>query len=661
MENLTHGEGRTPQMPASRPKRARGSAASLFARARRLHDAGHLEKAAREYRAVLAREPRHLDALHLLGVARLEAGDYPEAIELIGKAIAEGLQQPEVLNNLGIAQLRQGNAAHAMHYFEQAIELRSGYAEAHANKGTCLMRLERFSDAAHHLASAIQINPSLSVAYKDLAIAMTRLGDHQGALRSIEGASALEPENALLHRLKGDTLVHLGMKVEALASYREALRLDPGMYPAYVNIGNLLSELGHFDLAVKTLSHLIKLDNSNADALISRGSAFMHINLVHEAHRDFARALEIAPRSTLARHNLSVTHSTLGEPRQALELLDQLILTNPESQRDRYTRSLLLLVTGELPAAWEGHEARHALHNRAYLVEPRDRLWDGKESVAGKTMLLKAEQGLGDTIQFCRYATLVAGMGARVVLAVPPPLKKLMMTLEGVSEVISSGDDLPGYDLHCPLLSLPRAFGTSYFNIPAKKRYLSADQDAVAAWSALLPANGRKRVGLVWNGGFRLNRPDHWGTNERRNIPMGDFFRILDLDHDFYTLQKGDPAESEFRNHRQLLWPHSNLLDFTSRLHDFSDTAALVENLDLVISVDTSTAHLAAALGKPVWLLNRHDTCWRWFLQRSDSPWYPSLRIFRQTQVCQWDDVIESVKSELRKTEESRTGLPNKG
>jgi hypothetical protein len=255
---------------------------------------------------------------------------------------------------------------------------------------------------------------------------------------------------------------------------------------------------------------------------------------------------------------------------------------------------------------------------------------------------------LGDRIQFCRYAKLVADLGATVIFETESQLKDLLGSLDGVAQVVERGNALPDFDYHCPLLSLPRAFRTTLSSIPAHVPYIKSNVGKVVYWKEQLGERKTKlRVGLVWSGGFRPNRPELWSANNRRNIPLAALAPLKHLDIQFYSLQKGQPAESELTELTAGDWNGPDIIDFTCQLHDFSDTAALIENLDLVIAVDTSTSHLAGALGKPVWILNRRDSCWRWLLGRNDSPWYPTVRLYRQRAPGDWDDVVQRVRIDL--------------
>jgi hypothetical protein len=254
---------------------------------------------------------------------------------------------------------------------------------------------------------------------------------------------------------------------------------------------------------------------------------------------------------------------------------------------------------------------------------------------------------LGDTIQFCRYAKHVADLGARVVLEVPRALANLLKNLDGVMQLAVRGEPLPPFDYYCPLMSLPLALKTTLTNIPAQIPYLRSSTERVQYWNGALGQRTMPRVGLVWSGGFRPNQPELWAVNDRRNIPLAKLAALKHPAIEFYSLQKGQPAESELAKLIANNWDGPDLRDYTSELHDFEETAALIEQLDLVISVDTATAHLAGALGKPVWILNRFDTCWRWLLDRTDSPWYPSAHLYRQERPGDWEGVVQKVRSDL--------------
>jgi hypothetical protein len=295
-----------------------------------------------------------------------------------------------------------------------------------------------------------------------------------------------------------------------------------------------------------------------------------------------------------------------------------------------------LLALGRYTEGWQPYEARRRVKGAAVLPDRQRPLWLGKESIAGKTILLYAEQGLGDTIQFCRYAALVAGQGARVILEVQPALTTLLADIEGPQQLVAQGDPLPDFDCHCPLLSLPLALGTRLETIPASIPYLAAQPERIAKWEAALGQKEKPRVGIAWFG-----NPQN-GSDRNRSMPLHRLLPLLTAGASFVSLHHEVRAEDQ-----TVLDARPELLHFGGGLGDFTDMAALVTRLDLVISVCTSVAHLAGALGKPVWVLLPFAPDWRWMLDRTDSPWYPTARLFRQQRIGDWDGVIRTVAEHL--------------
>jgi hypothetical protein len=305
------------------------------------------------------------------------------------------------------------------------------------------------------------------------------------------------------------------------------------------------------------------------------------------------------------------------------------------------------LQLGRFEHGWRQYEWRKKGDKPIAARNFPQRPWLGEEDIAGKTLFLWYEQGFGDTIQFCRYAKLAEARGAKVVMAVQRPLRALLKESFPTIQFIDQDEVPTDFGYHCPLMSLPLAFGTTLATIPANIPYLEADAEKSLFWREKLGAKNKPRVGLVWSGGFRPNQPELWAVNRRRNIPLAKLAMLKNPDIEFYSLQKGEAAEAELADAMRNHCDGPRIIDVTGLLDDFSDTAALTENLDLVISVDTSTAHLAGALGKPVWILNRVDTCWRWLLDRTDSPWYPTARLYRQEKAGDWDAVVQRVKTDL--------------
>jgi len=393
---------------------------------------------------------------------------------------------------------------------------------------------------------------------------------------------------------------------EAEASCRRALQIKPDYAEVHSNLGAILKDLGR----------------------------------PREAEASCRRALEIQPDCVLAHSNLGIILREMGRLEDAAEHCRQALRIKPDFVAAHINLSMALLALGQLTEGWEEYEWRwqgeQLGSHRGAFTQPQ---WRG-EAATGRTLLLRSEQGLGDTLQFCRYASLAAAAGMRVILAVQPPLVRLLRSLDGVELVQEIGAEFPPFDFHCPLLSMPLALKTTLSTIPAAASYLHADQVQVDAWRARLAALPKRgfRVGLVWSGTPRIGFSHLAAVDRRRSIDPKQLARLVELSgFHFFSLQKdGQSAPAEFQ-----------LTDFMGEMEDFADTAALIANLDLVISVDTAVAHLAGALGKPVWVLDRFDPCWRWLTGRQDSPWYPSLRLFRQPTPGDWQTVIERVAQEL--------------
>jgi hypothetical protein len=319
---------------------------------------------------------------------------------------------------------------------------------------------------------------------------------------------------------------------------------------------------------------------------------------------------------------------------------------HPDLADGHFNAGLCRLMLGDLERGWQQHEWRwDTAQLRAVkrnFVQPQ---WRGTEDLSGKTILLHAEQGFGDTLQFCRYVTKVAERADRIILEVPKSLQALMQSLPGPLQIITAGDPLPDFDMHCPLLSLPLAFATRLETIPSQIPYLSAPAEKAKVWRDRLGTHDALRVGLVWAGDPRKQMPGAHRIDRQRSLTFDQLAPIVDVQNcAFYSLQKGDDAVAQLHNNAL----RHRVIDWSENFHDFSDTAALIENLDLVIAVDTSVLHVAGALGKPLWLINRYNTCWRWLLDRDDSPWYPSLRQFRQDSTRQWGPVITRIAAALQ-------------
>ncbi len=516
--------------------------------------------------------------------------------------------------------------------------------------GVIAARSNDLSKAAELIGEAILADPTNPAALSDRGVALKALRQFEGALADFDQAITVQPDYAPAYNNRGNLLRELRQWDAALASYDRAVEIDPRYSDAHNNRGVLLTDLNRWEAAVASFDEAIAANPAHADALCNRGVALERLDRPDAALASYDRALRLDPAHVLALANRGNVLRQLQLVNSALSSCNRAIALSPNLAAAHQNKAMALLSLGELETGWAELEWRWKNENNALFAERRgfrQPLWLGEAAPSGRTLLLHSEQGMGDTLQFCRYAPMAARSGAEVVLEVPQPLVSLMSTLEGVSRVVARGAPLPDFDLHCPLMSLPLAFKTTLGSIPANVPYLHADAHKSRLWEERLGARTGLRVGLVWSGGFRPNQPEIWAVDNRRNIPLAMLAPLRHPAVEFYTLQKGEPAESELAKLRSNRWDGPPLIDFTDRLHDFADTAALIEQLDLVISVDTSTAHLAGALGKPVWILNRFDTCWRWLLDRPDSPWYPTARIYRQESAGNWASVVRQVAADL--------------
>jgi tetratricopeptide (TPR) repeat protein len=648
-----------------------------------LHREGQLGRAQSIYEAILERQPDHASAWHFLGVIAAQTGNPGRAVELFARAIeiepndagphcnrALALQQlkefdaalascqraialnpafAEAYFNRGNIHRDLGQMAAALASYDQAIAIRADLAEAYSNRGMVLRELGKLQAALASYDRAIEINPRFAEAYSNRGEVLKELKQFAPALASCDKAIELRPDFAEAYSNRANILKELKQWDAALASCNRAIALKPDFAEAYCNRGIVLRGIGQLDAALASYDRAIAMKSDYAEAYANRGIVLKELDQYDAALASCNLAIRIKSDEAGAYATRAVLFHETNQIDAALADYDQAVTLKPDFAEAHVNRSMALLLAGDFDRGWADFEWRWRGDDAPGRDENArsERLWLGRESLVGRTIVLRCEQGLGDTLQFCRFAKRIAALGGSVVLEVQRPLKTLLESLDGVSRLTIQGEALPAFDYQCPLMSLPLALKTTLSTIPVDIPYLKSDPQKMRSWKDKLGESAKLRVGLVWSGGFRHDQPELWAVNKRRNIPLTKLAELKHPEIEFYTLQKGQPAESELAEAQSKDWGGPHLIDHTALLRDFSDTAALIENLDLVISVDTSTAHLAAALGKPVWILNRFDTCWRWLLDRTDSPWYPTVRLYRQSKRENWDGVVSRVRTDL--------------
>jgi len=654
----------------ARAARARQEAAiaPLLAQSVEAHRQGRLDDAEALYRQILALEPAHFDALHMLGVVQAQRSNHADAIVSIGRALELRPDNAAAHSNLGNALRSCQRPQEAVASYDRALRIDPAHVDALSNRGHALWELNRPEEAVASYEAALRITPdNADLLYRQGTI-LLQLGRHEAALSCYDQALRLRPNDVGSLNNRGNALRNLGRLEESLETFDRALAIAPDDVDLLNNRGTVLQDLDRPEEALAALEHALQIQPEFIEANYNRGTMLWDLERHHEAlealnralqrkpgfmeayynrgntlwrlarHEDaladYDRVLAANPHHVAALNNRGTVLHDMKRPLEAIESYEQALVLAPEDRHTRANAAMCRLLIGDFRYGWQGFEWRGSATDRPDLHRP---LWLGDAPLAGKTILLWAEQGLGDTIQFCRFASLVADRGASaVLLSVPAPLESLMTSLDGVTRVLKNGEKLPATDYYCPLPSLPLAFDIGLSTIPAQPQYLSADPARVALWAEKLGPRSRPRIGLVWSG-----NPEH--RNDRnRSIPLQQFIRLAGGAFEFVCLQK------EIRDRDQPAleqWPAIRL--FHEDLTDFGDTAALAENMDLVIAVDTSLAHLAGALGRPLWLMLPYVPDWRWLLDREDSPWYPTARLFRQPQPGDWDSVLDAVRQEL--------------
>jgi tetratricopeptide (TPR) repeat protein len=609
------------------------------------HQKGNLEQAEYLCKKILNKKPHNPDILHLLGVLYCQQAQYDLAVKYIRKAL--DLKPADIAlahYNLGYALQEQGQLDEAIIHYQQTIELNPSSGLAYCNLGYVLKEKGQLDESIAYSKKAIELNPSFALAYCNLGYALLDKGQLDESIAYSKKAIELNPSLALAYCNLGCAHEKKGSLDQAIADFQKAIELNPSLALAYCNLGSALEEKGRLDHAMAYFQKAIELNPSLALAYCNLGAAFHQKGQFDEAVAYSQKAIELNPSFASAYCNLAIALQEKGQIYEAITHFQKAIVLNPNLEDAHYNMSLALLLSGNFKQGWKEYEWRwrrkdfcscNSFHQPDNFSQP---CLNGTD-FSGLSILIYAEQGFGDTIQFIRYAPLLAQRGAKVIFACQKELASLLQNSEGVDHMQVMGEPLPEFDMHCPLLSLPLVFDTTLENIPSKVPYVHVESISLQKWKAKVhDDDARLKIGLVWAG-----RPEH--KNDRNRSCRLDIFSPLAeiADISFYSLQKGEAAQQAKNPPAGM-----TLIDYTEEINDFADTAALIENLDLIVSVDTSVVHLAGALGKPVWTLLPFVPDWRWMLNREDSPWYPTMRLFRQPSPGDWDSVITRISKELK-------------
>lgn len=638
------------------------------------HRQGRLPEAEAVYRQILAQNPNHADALHMLGLLGHQAGHSDAGIELIRRSIAVNPRNSSSHSNLAELLRSRSRFDEAEAHARQAIALDPSMAAPHINlamilhqkgksnealatavratqlgpneaaaysvTGTMLADLRRPSDAAAYLEQAVRLNPRDPVSLSALGICYARLEQYDKAKIALDAAVNIAPDNIQILMNMGAVYAQMERFAEAAPWFERVLQKDPNFISALEHMASVKTSLKQFEEAIALCRRILTLYPTAMDTYATMAEALMNLGRFDEAITEMNNALKIKPWPGVYQ-SLSNAYARAGQPEIGLEYVEKAVAMDPENAILHFNKSVILMLMGRLQEAWQEYEwrwkhPRMVGRNRRFNVPQ----WEG-QPLDGKRVLFHAEQGLGDTIFFGRYATLVAReKGGKPVMWVQNSMVELVKTIPGVDEVIGEAGPVPRVDFHLPIMSLPRVFNTSLDNIPSDFPYIKSNPEKTEHWRQEFEKRTRKfKVGLVWEGGHF--QPENFlrSNSLAAYAPLADVPNVA-----FFGLQKG-PAEKQCDN------PPPGM-DFTNLgpfIKDFNDTAAILANLDLLISIDTSVVHVAGALGKPVWMLLAWSPGHMWMFKRPDSPWYPMFRIFRQPAFKDWATPVAQVKAELNK------------
>ncbi len=623
-----------PQLPAA----VRGRAMAL------MHLNRH-EEAVAGFREALRIAPNDDHAGNGLGVVLEQMGRADEAREQFARALLLNPANAEAHHNLGLLEATAGRHAEALASIERALALQPRQPILHLNHGVQLLALRRPEEAVRSFDRALALQPRDALTHHNRGLALFALGRHEESLASFDRALEAAPDHAARQLWRGKTLLELGRPAEALAAFEIARQCAPGEFEVHMHCGGALTLLERHEESLASFDRALALEANSPEAANNRGAVLVRLFRPSEALEEFARALALRPDFADALINTGNVLRGLGRFDEAHLPLQRARELRPQDANVRWSQALLSLSQGDFRTGLPLYEARLELPPASQLQHPDVPRWNGAGSIAGRRLYVYADQGLGDTLQFCRYIPVLEGLGAQVIFAVQPVLVQLLQSLPMRGQLIARGEPAPGAELSVPLASVPLALGTEIATIPGGVPYLRAEPKSAITWAGRLAALPGVKVGLNWHGNPAAEK---FAALQARSFPLAAAAPLAQVKGvSLVSLQKGDGAQQRERVSfadalAQLTEPsHMGAAELAT------ETAALIEGLDLVITADTALAHLAGALGVPVWVMLQHIPDWRWLTDRSDSPWYPTMRLFRQSAAGNWDELFERVASEL--------------
>jgi len=599
------------------------------------YKSGELLVAEELYRQVLADDPKNLLSLHMLGIIAIESCRYDEAVKWLEQAIQIRKNDPTLFFTLGFALQSAGRLDEALLKYKKALSLKPDYIEAHTRIADILKSQGKSDEAEWKYKHVVGLKHDQAIASYTLGQVLSEQGKPDEAMQAYQKAIVLKPDYADAYNNLG--LVFFGQRKfdQAAEVYKRAIPIKPDYDAFHCNLGNALQELGQLDNAAACYRRTLEINPVSVVAHNNLGSALQELGQLEAAVAEFRLALKIDPNCVDVHNNLARALQELGQLDDAIASYRQALKIKPNDKKFESNLGFALLMCGIFSEGWQKQEARWEA-GASTDVRPATHLpqWDGQNPSPGDRLLIFVEQGLGDKLQFSRYIPLAAERftGGVSVLVSPSVQSLFRRSFPHVEILEAVPADQSAWQWHCPLLSLPLAFGTVLENIPAQIPYLVPDPARIAYWKSKIAAldlsAGTRKIGVVWKPGTFMKIAKLKALAFQQLAPL-----LEQPDTAWFSLQKEPDPDNV----------PGKLINWTDELKDFDDTAALAMNLDLIISVDTSVAHLAGGLGLPIWLFNRHASDWRWMRGREDSPWYPSMRIFTQETAGDWDGVVKRV------------------